>query len=442
MNKYLWVFALVLYCCAVCAAQNNALSFDGGTDQVTCGDAAFQSTNGTWECWFKASSTSGYQAIIGKEAAGYSDNEGLIGIWEGYIGFHIHISPSTEHNVQSNSTVTAGTWYHVAVTWGSGGMKMYVDGTLQTDTDAHTGPIAASGKNFTMGARHSDDWPFAGDIDEVRVWNVALSQGTISSWKDKYVDASHPNFSNLVAVFSLDEDKVGQTSGTVVDTKNDNDGYNSGATWVASSVMLSGSTLPVQLASCTASNTNEGVLLEWTTQSEFNNLGFTIERSLSGSEWTLIASYESDESLIGRGSTSNRTDYHFIDESSEPGMHYYYRILSVDVHGSSTDVAFVEITVDALPTETILLPAYPNPFNPRTNIRYRLSEERKVSLRVVDLSGRTVHKIFAGSKQNAGTHSAIWNGRNSRGELSASGLYLIHLQAGKKHYTEKVLFVR
>ena len=98
-------------------------------------------------------------------------------------------------------------------------------------------------------------------------------------------------------------------------------------------------------------------------------------------------------------------------------------------------VAMLEQLLAALtPKETVLLPNYPNPFNPETWIPYQLARSADVTLTIYDIKGLLVRQLDLGY-QSAGYYTdrmraAYWNGRNDRGELVASGVYFYQLQAG------------
>ena len=88
-----------------------------------------------------------------------------------------------------------------------------------------------------------------------------------------------------------------------------------------------------------------------------------------------------------------------------------------------------------IPKETVLLPNYPNPFNPETWIPYRLAEDAFVTLTIYDQSGQIVRTLDVGH-QIAGyytdrTKAVYWDGKNEFGEGVASGVYFYHLSAGR-----------
>ena len=83
---------------------------------------------------------------------------------------------------------------------------------------------------------------------------------------------------------------------------------------------------------------------------------------------------------------------------------------------------------DAPPRETALEVAYPNPFNPRTTIRYRLSARAHVSLKIYDVSGRLVRTLVDGLQTPSPLHRIEWDGRSEDGTPVASGVYLCRMQ--------------
>lgn len=112
---------------------------------------------------------------------------------------------------------------------------------------------------------------------------------------------------------------------------------------------------------------NEFVQISWTTESELNNLGWNIYRGLSDDpELVTQLNYEL---ICGAGSTTEPTDYSFMDENVDNNTTYWYWLESVSVNGETQIYGPVTITVQIdgptpeLPTETRLLGIYPNPFN-------------------------------------------------------------------------------
>jgi hypothetical protein len=85
---------------------------------------------------------------------------------------------------------------------------------------------------------------------------------------------------------------------------------------------------------------------------------------------------------------------------------------------------------DSPPRRFELLPAYPNPFNSGTTLRFTLSGEGavEVELTVYDLLGRRVRTLLQG-QLGGGVHTARWDGRDEAGRPASSGLYFARLRA-------------
>lgn len=99
---------------------------------------------------------------------------------------------------------------------------------------------------------------------------------------------------------------------------------------------------------------------------------------------------------------------------------------------------------DSLPpatlATTLALPS-PNPFNPRTTIRYTLAATGPVELGVYDLQGRLVRLLESGPLA-AGAHSTVWQGDDEGGAAVASGTYFCRLRAGGSELTRKLSLLR
>ena len=107
-------------------------------------------------------------------------------------------------------------------------------------------------------------------------------------------------------------------------------------------------------------------------------------------------------------------------------------------------IANLEVLLASMiPSETALLPNYPNPFNPETWIPYQLAVPAEIALTIYDMNGGTVRHLevgyqAAGMYQNR-SRATYWDGRNQHGESVASGLYFYTLRAGEFTATRKML---
>ena len=89
-----------------------------------------------------------------------------------------------------------------------------------------------------------------------------------------------------------------------------------------------------------------------------------------------------------------------------------------------------------IPTKFSLSQNFPNPFNPKTVIRYSLSSNSEVALKVYDILGREISTLVNENKQ-AGNYITEWNG-----EQFPSGIYFYKLQAGNFSETRKFVLLK
>jgi hypothetical protein len=88
------------------------------------------------------------------------------------------------------------------------------------------------------------------------------------------------------------------------------------------------------------------------------------------------------------------------------------------------------------------LSASPNPFNPRTTIRYSLAENNPVFLRVFDLSGALIRNLITGKIQGPGWFTADWDGLDQDGRAVGSGVYLYRIETGDYAETRRLTLIR
>ena len=93
------------------------------------------------------------------------------------------------------------------------------------------------------------------------------------------------------------------------------------------------------------------------------------------------------------------------------------------------------------PAATLRITAFPNPFNPRTTIRFNLTEAQQVRLWISDLAGREQAKLADGFLRS-GNHEIVWGGRDRQGRELASGVYFLSLQTEGHRSARKLVLLR
>jgi len=157
----------------------NALSFNGTTARVTIADSSSLDLSNamTLEAWVQPSVTlASWRSVVTKDVDRYylmasSDpqNRPAIG---GTFG-------STNQNVLGTAALAANTWTHLAATYDRTTIRLYVNG-VQVASAAQTAAISTSNAVLTIGANGYGEY-FSGLIDEVRIYNRALTAGEIQT---------------------------------------------------------------------------------------------------------------------------------------------------------------------------------------------------------------------------------------------------------------------
>ena len=121
-----------------------------------------------------------------------------------------------------------------------------------------------------------------------------------------------------------------------------------------------------------------------------------------------------------------------------------YTVTAEDVKQSL--IQLPELVAYEIPSETQMLPNYPNPFNPETWIPYRLAEDAFVTLTIYDLEGHIVRTLNVGHRiaavYESRSKAIYWDGRNELGEQVASDVYFYHLSAGDYSATRRMVILK
>jgi len=157
---------------------NSALSFDGTDDYVDLGTGNFNLTDSlTVSAWVNVSSAnSGYATIIGR-------GQYLYPFWlqldiENKIRFGIRTTSA--NYLTTDTRLNTGQWYHLAATYQNGERIIYINGQ-PSKSDTLTGALyQKSGEKTLLGNTPNSTAYFNGTIDDVRIYNRALSAQEIS----------------------------------------------------------------------------------------------------------------------------------------------------------------------------------------------------------------------------------------------------------------------
>lgn len=319
VNQTVTVYALpVVAGSSQPGAFGNGLNFNGSNYVTMPRSSTLGILNHSFtvEAWVNVSNfSSGDQGILADPTS--CDLHLIIRGQHPYLGF-------CGNDIAASTTMTAGTWYHIAWEYNSATstQSIFVNGVLDNSGSGHgalsTDAVLAIGKC---------PWgTLTGTVDEMRIWNYALSQSQIQATMNTQLAG---NESGLVAYYDFNEGTAGgNNSGVTTLYDRTSNGYNG----TLNSFTLSGSTSNwVAGASSTGGTTTPGNVCV--------NSTLQLTNSTSGGSWTssnTAVATVSSTGLVSGVSAGTATISYTVTNSN----------------GCSTTVT-TNITVNPLPTASI-----------------------------------------------------------------------------------------
>jgi 2',3'-cyclic-nucleotide 2'-phosphodiesterase (5'-nucleotidase family) len=182
--------------------------------------------------------------------------------------------------------------------------------------------------------------------------------------------------------------------------------------------------LPVELTSFDADVINGEVALAWTTASELNIARFELTRN--------------GEKLAEVAAQNNASGANYSYTDSPVAGEYTYELSEVTLNGEHNVLGSVtvELSDNVVVNEYRLGEAYPNPFNPQTNIDFVIPNAEYVTLNVFNPLGQIVATLV-NDQREAGSYSVQFDASNL-----TSGIYFYRLEAGSFSAMRKMMLVK
>jgi hypothetical protein len=185
------------------------------------------------------------------------------------------------------------------------------------------------------------------------------------------------------------------------------------------------------LRSFSAERSGQDIVIAWS-MSEIDD----------GVEFNVLRAEGEQNSFVPLSTTVIERDgfeFRFTDRSVEAERTYRYRVEWVKAGES-------RILFETEPIETPGMPLTlyqntPNPFNPATTIRYYVPEPCRVTIDIYDVGGKRIMRLVD-RMETPGYREAEWNGRDKKGCMVTSGVYLYRLSAGKEAVTKKMVLLK
>jgi hypothetical protein len=129
------------------------------------------------------------------------------------LNFAIYDRSGNRHRIQAKNAIPKGQWFHLAVTSGSQGMTLYINGEL-AGADPYTGGLeqVTGGQYYIGRSNWPNDKPFQGYISEFRIWNCQRSQTEIQRTMQRRLTGKEPE---LGAYWHFDQAQNDQISNAI-----------------------------------------------------------------------------------------------------------------------------------------------------------------------------------------------------------------------------------
>ncbi len=204
MKKAVKSFRLIAIAICMCSYINAfsqdidttpKIDFDGIDDYLDFGNAHNLTNSFSLEAWVLQEATVANGTIISKGDSNAKSKHGYqLSLINNYPSITWYDATGNEvANAKSPYPFSNNKWYHIAATFDGGSVKLFVDGLQVAETLISTGPSLDT-EHFIVGAVYNSNSPnlptnfFNGFIDEVRVWNIALTEQQIHEMMNQEIE--------------------------------------------------------------------------------------------------------------------------------------------------------------------------------------------------------------------------------------------------------------
>lgn len=184
---------------------HNALDFNGASDYIIVNShPTLELTVGSWETWVKLDDkTSNKRLIFKSNSSDFSVFELFYNQPTDNFKAEVEVG-AVRYEATTSSSITAGTWYHVAATYDGADLRIYFNGTEEGVNSTPSGDMDVNDGDLGLGANPSGTiFQFlAGELDEVRIWDDVRTAVEISNNRFNTLKGSE---ANLVAYYRFDQ---------------------------------------------------------------------------------------------------------------------------------------------------------------------------------------------------------------------------------------------
>ena len=168
------------------------------------------------------------------------------------------------------------------------------------------------------------------------------------------------------------------------------------------------------------------------------DIRFSGDTKLCSQDECIIEIMSDSELLKFECETKDGESWELIDRSGHVTLCSGVQLL--ELNNYSETYILRKITSSGFPRTFSLFPAFPNPFNPTTTLRYFLPQDAFVTLTVFDMFGREITQLV-NTNQVGGFKSVQWNATDRHGKLVSAGVYLYRIRTDRFVQTKKMILL-
>lgn len=432
-------------------AQQNALDFDNIDDQITVANASATIANSTamsLSFWvYPTNANINFPDFDG--FAGFRNNTNA----DFYIIQHLALgvearfrnSAGTNYDIVVSNLVL-NTWQHYVMTYNGTTLTLYRNGISVGSTPA-TGSISSTTQAFYMGNLDYQGTSFyhKGKLDEVSLWNKALSAQEVTCIYNNHIDAADPN---LKLYYKFNQGITNGNNATINTVTNSLTGYagtmvgfaKTGTTsnfvpgvvkgTVDSVSICSGET--VTFGSLNITQAGNYIQAFPTTsicdsivelQVTVNNLSLSVQQNT-----TTLTSAQAGATYQWYNCTTNSPIPNAIQQAYSPTANGSYSVIVTLGTCSDTSNCIQFTTAGINEINTIEASVYPNPFSNYLEVKFE-SMQHNAELNIMDISGRVIFNNKMESAKSVSVLTDNWK----------AGAYFIELKTDEGMLRRKLI---
>ncbi len=315
--------------------------------------------------------------------------------------------------ISATEPLELGNWYHIGGTYNGKDLKLYINGEISNEISYNSEEFLSNTENSSIQVSRKTISMYDGEIENLSLWNRELSQEEIISLQSKSVSSVEDG---LVCSWLFNE-KFGEIAKDITGRCDLYLNYTSNIDWkISTAPYIFKTEKDTPITSRLASGYNDGLTFEIVSTP---NLGTISDFNSSTGDFT----YTPNSGVLGE----DQIKYKVANSEGVESDIGEADIKIVDLSG---------IDEENFPAQSHLIDAYPNPFNPTTELTFISNHLGEGKLKVYNSRGRVVRENQF-RVEKLGKQKLLLNGEGLN-----SGVYYIWIENGNISYQGRVVLIK